>query len=305
MFSIKNLIIAVVVIGIGALVWMQQNAPVESVLEPTTEQPAPKQAAPKSAEKPDPEQPDMEPTAIPNLYGDAAEALVTAQVKAYAAMDLGGMLETFHPDIEHIDLKGGGRIEGLDVSWKVFGDMFRQVKWLKAEVLQKQVVGDVVIFLEKLEDSEDPEAITYSLVAHQLKDGLIRKIWYYNGLPSETTEVNSGVSAVNAQLLAYNNRDLEAFLAPYALDVKIEDLTIEPNDNAYEGHEAMRPRYTRRFQSEGLNAQIRARLIHGNFVIDQEYVTWAGLETPIQVIAIYLVDNNLIQNVWFLKPEFK
>lgn len=322
MFSLKNIIIVVVILGVGALVALQQMAPegkleeaksalkdaVKDTVKGTVKEATkPSPASPASTSSPTVTPPSKEaPKAPPkpvNLYGAEAEALVMKQIEAYNKMNLGDLLNTYHTDVEHIQLSSEGSFQGKDVSWKVFGDLFRKNEWLKAEVVQKMVVGDVVILIEKLTSSSEKGSIL-AMVAYQLQDGLIRKAWYYYGLPETTTPENSGVPAANAQLVAYNNRDMESFLAPYALDVKIMSLELGEGIS-FVGHSEMRPRYVERFKAEGLNAQIRARVIQGPMVIDQEYVTWKAQENPLQAIAIYFVEAGLIKNVWFLSPRFK
>ncbi len=314
MFSLKNIIIVVVVLGVGALVALQQMAPegqideaksaIKEAVKDTDKAAAKEDAKPSPATPPSKEEP--KPSTKPaNLYGADAEALVMMQIEAYNNMELGDLLNTYHNDVEHIQLSSEGSFQGKDFSWKVFGDLFRKNDWLKAEVLQKMVVGDVVILIEKLTSSSEKGSIL-AMVAYQLQDGLIRKAWYYYGLPEVTIPENSGVPAVNAQLLAYNNRDMESFLAPYAQDAKLLTLGINGDRDALNGYDEIYPVFENIFKTvEGLNAQILARIIQNPMVVDHEYVTSKGRDKAGQAIAIYIVDKNLIKQVWFIYPGFK
>ncbi|WP_372367848.1 nuclear transport factor 2 family protein [Candidatus Uabimicrobium sp. HlEnr_7] len=104
---------------------------------------------------------------------------------------------------------------------------------------------------------------------------------------------------VQAQLEAYNLKDLDNFVAQYAHNVKIHDF---PSLNlTLEGRENLRAFFRdHRFNIENLHADLINRIVQGKTVIDHERVHGMK-EEPVYVIAIYEVDNNLIQNVWFIR----
>ncbi len=97
------------------------------------------------------------------------------------------------------------------------------------------------------------------------------------------------------QLNAYNAHDLEAFLEPYADDVKVYNF---PDELQLSGKEAMRERYSFLNNASGLHAEILNRTVFGNMVIDHERATRTGRPT-IEVIAIYIIENNKISKVYF------
>lgn len=100
------------------------------------------------------------------------------------------------------------------------------------------------------------------------------------------------------QLNAYNLRDVEAFLAPYAPDVEI--LALDGTVRL-KGLEAMRKRYAEIFQkSPGLHCELVKRMAVGRFVLDEERVTGMGDEV-IRAIAIYEVQDGRIAKVRFLR----
>jgi GNAT superfamily N-acetyltransferase len=108
------------------------------------------------------------------------------------------------------------------------------------------------------------------------------------------------VAPVEAQLRAYNDRDIEAFLAPYAADVEIRDFSGEV---LMRGHDEMRARYLQVFADERLHAVITARMVMGPVVIDQERVsrTVDGRPGMVEAIAIYEVRDGLIARVTFIR----
>jgi hypothetical protein len=69
------------------------------------------------------------------------------------------------------------------------------------------------------------------------------------------------------------------------------------------GRDAIREHYgTKTFAREGLNATIISRMVVGNKVVDHERTTWAARPAPAEVLVVYEVAQDLIQNVWFFDP---
>jgi hypothetical protein len=105
---------------------------------------------------------------------------------------------------------------------------------------------------------------------------------------------------VQLQLEAYNARDLDRFVATYSDEVRIFRMpAIEP---AITGKAELTEAYRKRFSAPSLHAEILARVILGNKVIDHERVRGIR-EHPVEAVAIYEVASNLIQTVWFFYPE--
>ncbi len=101
------------------------------------------------------------------------------------------------------------------------------------------------------------------------------------------------------QLNAYNARNLDAFLEPYADDVAIYDL---PDKLISKGKEAMQKRYGAMFtKTPGLHCELVNRIVMGNTVIDHERVTFGTDRGPVQAIAIYKIENGKIQTVYFTR----
>jgi hypothetical protein len=111
----------------------------------------------------------------------------------------------------------------------------------------------------------------------------------------------SAVDAVQRQVDAYNDRDLDRFVSSYAETIAIFRMpSLEPRIS---GKAQLAEFYaTQRFNLPGLRAQIVNRIVLGDKVIDHERV-WGIQDTPIEVAAIYQVAGGLIQRVWFFSPE--
>lgn len=99
------------------------------------------------------------------------------------------------------------------------------------------------------------------------------------------------------QLNGYNAGDIDAFLAPYAEDVRIYNF---PNQLIMKGTATMRDEYASMFkQYPDLHCKLVNRVVQGNTVIDQEEIT--GVENgPWKAIAIYKIENGKIQEVYFI-----
>lgn len=108
------------------------------------------------------------------------------------------------------------------------------------------------------------------------------------------------VELADAQLLAYNNRDIEAFLVPYSDSVKIYN---DKRALIYEGKEQMRDQYGKFFKATpSLHCDLRNRIAVGNTVIEHEEVSF-GENRRALAIVMYKVRNNKIQEVHFLDDE--
>jgi hypothetical protein len=107
---------------------------------------------------------------------------------------------------------------------------------------------------------------------------------------------------VQAQLVAYNQRDLASFLGCYASTCRIEDGLGE---TLLDGQAAIAQRYGDLFaDAPHLHAEVTTRLTIGSYVIDQEHVSGLpahdGGERDLHAIAVYRVEDGLIHHVRML-----
>jgi len=116
--------------------------------------------------------------------------------------------------------------------------------------------------------------------------------------PEEIVE-ESPEMLVQRQVNAYNSRDIEAFLATYAEDVKIYNFPEQP---IMDGRESMRANYKSMFaNTPNLYCEIKNRIVLGNKIIDKELVTVN--DRHIEAVAIYEVKDGLIQKVTFVRKD--
>ena len=104
---------------------------------------------------------------------------------------------------------------------------------------------------------------------------------------------------VQAQVEAYNARDIDAFLATYAEDAQLFE---HPAKLLATGSVQMRERYAARFKEPHLHAVIVKRIVMGNVVVDHERVTRTFPEGTgvVEAVAIYEVQNGKIAKVWLI-----
>lgn len=106
------------------------------------------------------------------------------------------------------------------------------------------------------------------------------------------------VAPVQAQLDAYNKRDIEAFLKPYSDTVSVY---FFPNRFLYKGKEQMRKEYGNMFATlPDLHCTLKSRMVIGNTVIDEESVVFEKNRQPLHAAAMYRVQNGLIVAVYFI-----
>jgi hypothetical protein len=108
------------------------------------------------------------------------------------------------------------------------------------------------------------------------------------------------VDLVQRQLVAYNARDLTAFLECFAPSVRVfRPPLLEPS---LLGKAQMAEFYaTQRFNCPNLRAEILNRVVLGNKVFDHERI-FGVLEEPFEMVVVFEVQNNLIQNVFSFLP---
>ena len=102
---------------------------------------------------------------------------------------------------------------------------------------------------------------------------------------------------VEAQLEAYNARDIDRFCAVFSPQVVC--YSLKDNKVLLEGMEAFRRNYQSLFaDSPELHVRILNRMELGDFVIDHEEVSGRRGQT-VKAIAVYKITGDRISHVWF------
>lgn len=105
----------------------------------------------------------------------------------------------------------------------------------------------------------------------------------------------SPLAVVQAQLDAYNAKDLDALMATYAPDAQQFSLH---GALLAQGHDQIRPRYEQRFVEPDLHARLLSRTVLGNFVTDLEIVTrnFPEGKGTVEMLCVYeVVDGRIVR----------
>jgi len=108
----------------------------------------------------------------------------------------------------------------------------------------------------------------------------------------------SPLSIVQAQLDAYNAKDIDALLLTYATDAEQYQLH---GAMLASGHEQIRARFLIRFAEPDLHAALVSRTIMENVVIDHEVVTRNFPEGvgSVEILCVYEIADGRIQKASF------
>jgi putative hydrolase of HD superfamily len=108
----------------------------------------------------------------------------------------------------------------------------------------------------------------------------------------------SPLQVVQAQLDAFNAKDIEALMRAYAPNA--EQFTLH-GERLAKGHDEIRPRYIARFTEPHLHARLLSRIVMGNVVTDLELITRnfpEGVGT-LEMLCIYEVSDGRISKASF------
>jgi hypothetical protein len=114
----------------------------------------------------------------------------------------------------------------------------------------------------------------------------------------------SALGVVQAQLDAYNAKDIDALLATYAHDAELFTLH---GDLLARGHEALRARFLDRFAEPDLYARLISRAAVAGVVVDVEIITrnFPQGRGTLEMLCVYEVAEGRIQRASFVAGETK
>lgn len=114
--------------------------------------------------------------------------------------------------------------------------------------------------------------------------------------------MNDSARIVQAQLDAYNAKDIDALLRTYAADA--EHFTLHGECLA-RGHEALRSRFLARFAEPDLRARLLTRTVMGSIVVDHERVirNFPEGRGSIEMVCVYEVVDGRIRKASFAVGE--
>ncbi len=108
---------------------------------------------------------------------------------------------------------------------------------------------------------------------------------------------------VQANLDAYNNRDIEEFMSYFSEDILVRN--FDTGVTSAEGRQAVRQIYKRLFEaSPNLHSKILKRTVFDNKVIDHEYITGRnGSPEPLELVLVYEVRDGEIFRISVMRKS--
>ncbi|AXT20336.1 hypothetical protein D7030_04240 [Flavobacteriaceae bacterium AU392] len=107
-------------------------------------------------------------------------------------------------------------------------------------------------------------------------------------------------AVVQNQLDAYNNRNIEDFIACHAKNVELFSFT--ESIPYLKGREHLKKTYNEIFESSpNLYSKLLKRIVFGNKVIDYEEITGRKGVELLELVAIYEIENEVIARAHFIR----
>ncbi len=218
------------------------------------------------------------------------EHIVQQQVEAYNKRNIDAFLETYTENVVIYKSLDSIRSKGKEAMRPRYEKKFKDEPNLFCEIKKRMVYQNKVI---------DEEFVTYSdrnvsvAAIYEIQNGKIDKVTFIRPGKGKNTDPEK---IVQEQLDAYNTRNIDAFADTYADGIKVYKF---PDTFLYEGKEKLKEQYKGFFaKTPDLHCEIKNRIIMGNKVIDEEYLTINGQNQS--AIAIYEVTDGKISKVTFL-----
>lgn len=216
--------------------------------------------------------------------------IVQKQVDSYNARDLDAFVNCYAEDVVVRNFPTDTLYVGHEKMHKNYSGLSPDKKGYTVEVVNRITIGNKVIDQEKVTGHGK---IQMQVAIYEVNNG---KISSMNFIFDDEAAPNPE-TIVKEQLEAYNARDIDGFVNTYTVDVQLFNF---PAELRTKGHEEIRKGYAGFFESTpNLNCEIKNRIIIGNKVIDEEYITSNG--NNFSAVAIYEVENGKISKVTFLR----
>nr|WP_298999231.1 nuclear transport factor 2 family protein [uncultured Allomuricauda sp.] len=216
--------------------------------------------------------------------------VVQRQVETFNNRNLNGFLSCYSEGVLAQRFPNDTMYVGKDKMLDSYERFFANTKKTNVKVVKRIALGNYVI---DEETTVVDERQGHQVAIYKVSSGLINSMSFI--FPNQ--EISDAEAIVKKQLEAYNSRDIDAFLDTYTDNVKLYDF---PNSLFSKGKEKMRQGYGSFFENTpDLNCEIKNRMVIGNKVIDEEYLTINGMN--FSAVAIYEVENGKIAKVTFLR----
>lgn len=216
--------------------------------------------------------------------------IVQRQVDTFNKRDLDGFVSCYAENVLAQRFPNDTMYVGKAKMFSNYERFYANTKNAKVEVVKRITIGNNVID-EEITMVDGRQG--HQVALYTIDSGLITSMTFI--FPDQETADTESV--VQEQLDAYNARDIDAFMDTYSDNIALYNF---PNQVTLKGKKDMRARYDSFFKNTpNLHCKIKNRMVIGNKVIDEEYVTVN--DSVITAVAIYEVENGKIVKVTFLQ----
>ncbi|WP_027075688.1 nuclear transport factor 2 family protein [Maribacter antarcticus] len=225
------------------------------------------------------------------LVAEPAPAkIVQKQVESYNERDLDAFVNCYSEAVVVRNFPADTLYVGHEKMRKKYSNLSPDKKGYTVEVVKRITIGNKVIDQERVTGNGK---IKMQVALYEVINGTISSMTFI----FKDTNVSNPETIVQQQLDAYNARDIDGFLKTYSEDIGVYNF---PEDIRTQGQKDMRKGYGNYFKNTpDLHADIKNRIVIGNIVIDEEFVTANG--NTFSAVAIYEVENEKISNVTFVR----
>ncbi|MGI9552749.1 MAG: nuclear transport factor 2 family protein [Aurantibacter sp.] len=218
------------------------------------------------------------------------EHVVQKQVDSYNSGDLDAFVNCYSKNVVVRNFPMDTLYVGHERMRKNYSGLSPEKKVYSVEVTKRIVIGNKVIDEEKVTGNGKTQM---QVALYEVSNGAISSMTF---IFDDRTAPNPE-TIVQKQLDAYNSRDIDAFMKTYSEDVQLYNF---PAEKRSQGQVEMRTAYAGYFESTpDLHCEIKNRMVIGNKVIDEEFIT--ANNNNFSAVAIYEVENGKIAKVTFLR----
>lgn len=216
--------------------------------------------------------------------------IIDRQVKTFNSRDLFGFVSCYSPNVIVERFPNEPMYIGRDKMTENYDRFYQNTKDAKVEVVNRIRLGNTVID-EEISMVDGRKG--HQVAIYEVENGFIASMRFI--FPERETVDSESI--VQTQLDAYNSGNLDAFMATYTDNIKLFNF---PNDLREDNRNKMEESYGTFFKSNpDLHCELKNRIVIGNKVIDEEYVTFK--DSIIRAVAIYEVENGKIAKVTFIR----
>lgn len=221
---------------------------------------------------------------------ESIRKLIDRQVQTFNNRDLLGFVSCYSENVLVQRFPDEMMYTGRQKMTENYDRFYQNTKEAKVEVVNRIQIGNTVIDEEiTLVDGRKG----HQVAIYEVENGLIKSMRFI--FPDRETKDSESV--VKSQLEAYNARDIDAFMDTYSDDIQLFEF---PKELFQKDRSRMKKSYQDFFEATpNLHCEIKNRIVIGNKVIDEEFVTIN--QSSLSAVAIYEVENGKIAKVTFIQ----